>query len=96
MLANFIYTPSYLRFETALFIHQLIPEGVYPMTSVSSKRSRDFQTSFGVFSYQSFPLKNFFVDVEWREDSGHKFLVAKPWEAICDYIFFYKKNWICC
>lgn len=92
-LAQFIYGPSYISLESALSFHQLIPETVYTVTSTTGKRSKEFQTPLGVFSYLRLPLENFYTEVELIEENGHKFFMAKPWKAICDYVFCYKKNW---
>jgi predicted transcriptional regulator of viral defense system len=41
-IANRIYSPSYISFETALFWHGLIPESVYGITSASTRRTYKF------------------------------------------------------
>jgi hypothetical protein len=51
-LANLIYGPSYVSLEYALSHHGLIPERVETVTSVTTRRSRDFDTPFGTFSYR--------------------------------------------
>lgn len=92
-LAHHIYSPSYISLESALSYHQLIPEAVYTVTSVCTKRAKEFHTPFGVFSYMHLPNENFYIDVELITEDNHSFFVAKPWKAICDFIFCYKKNW---
>ena len=51
-LANLIYGPSYVSLDYALGYHGLIPERVERVTSVTTRRSREFVTPFGVFSYR--------------------------------------------
>lgn len=92
-LSQFIYGPSYISLESALSFHQLIPERVYTVTCATGKRSKEFQTPLGIFSYKHLPLENFYTEVYIFEEHGHKFFMAKPWRAICDYVFCYKKNW---
>lgn len=92
-LAQRIYYPSYVSLESALSFHQLIPEAVYTTTSVSTKRSKEFNTPIGVFSYLRIPLENFYLQVELIKENNYQFFMAMPWKAICDYIFCYKKNW---
>ena len=92
-LAQYIYGPSYISLESVLSFHQLIPEMTLTVTSVATKRSRHFMTPLGQFSFQHQPKKNFYIGVERIEEDGHLFLMAKPWKAICDYIFCYKKDW---
>jgi hypothetical protein len=91
-LAQIIYAPSYISLESALSYHQLIPEAVYGITSVCAKRSKSFATPLGTFSYLHIPLENFYTAVE-RITEPNLFFMAKPWKAICDYVFCYKKEW---
>ena len=92
-LAQYIYGPSYISLESALGFHGLIPEAVYEITSVCTKRSKVFNTPFGIFSYVHMPIENFYLDVEIVTEKNARFFIAKPWKAICDYIFCYKKEW---
>lgn len=92
-LAQYIYGPSYISLESALAYHGLIPEAVYTITSVCTKRSKEFHTPFGIFSYSHLPIENFYLDVELISIENYRFFMAKPWKAICDYLFCYKKEW---
>lgn len=92
-LAQYIYGPSYISLESALSFHQLIPEAVYTTTSVTSKRSKEFNTPLGVFSYQHVPQEQFYTEVVLITENNYSFFMAKPWKAICDYVFCYKKEW---
>jgi predicted transcriptional regulator of viral defense system len=92
-LAHHIYAPSYISLESALAYYQLIPEAVYVTTSVSIKRSKEFDTPVGKFTYLKLPTKNFYLNVELITTNNHRFLIAKPWKAIFDYVYGYKKDW---
>jgi predicted transcriptional regulator of viral defense system len=92
-LAQHVYGPSYISLESALSFHGLIPERVYSITSVTAKRAKEFNSPLGLFSYLHVPPENLLVGVELVNDNGYPFFVAKPWKAICDYMFCYKKNW---
>jgi len=93
-LAQRIYAPSYISFETALSYHELIPEGVYTVTSASVKRSRDFDTPLGRFSFNTLPQLGFFTAVSRVPLDTHRaFLMANPWKAILDLVYTQKKNW---
>ena len=92
-LAQYIYGPSYISLESALSFHQLIPEAVYTVTSVCSKRSKEFHTPLGQFSYLHLPIENFYLGVALIKQNGYSFFMAKPWKAICDFIYCYKKDW---
>lgn len=85
LLANLIYGPSYLSLEFALWHHGLIPERVEVFTSVTTGRSRHFDTPFGRFSYRQIPTQAFgagFQRVE--QEGGDSFLLAVPEKAVAD------------
>jgi predicted transcriptional regulator of viral defense system len=92
-LAQYIYGPSYISLESALSYHGLIPERVYTTTSVTGKRTKEFNTPLGTFSYLHLPSENLYTEVMLIKENNYQFLIAKPWKAICDYVYCYKKNW---
>ena len=53
MLANRIYEPSCISRESALAYYLVIPEPVLGVTSVSSRKTRQFDSEWGRFSYRS-------------------------------------------
>lgn len=91
-VAQYLYPPSYISFESALSYHQLIPEQVYTVTSASTKRSKEFKTPLGVFSYSRLPAENFYTEVELININNYRFFMAKPWKALCDYVYC-NKQW---
>lgn len=93
-LAQRIYGPSYVSLESALSHHGWIPEAVHSITSVSSKRSATFKTPLGPFVYYRIPSLPLFTAVERIEDESGSTLMARPWKAIADYIYVYKKDWL--
>jgi len=92
-IAQFIYGPSYVSLESALSFHQLIPEAVKVITCVASKRSRSFRTPEGVFNYRKTPLSNLYCQVKRYCNKDYQFLIAKPFKALCDYVYCYKKEY---
>jgi len=52
-IANRIYVPSYISYEMALSYYNLIPESVYDITSVSTRRTYNFNTLIASFSYRT-------------------------------------------
>lgn len=92
-LAQYIYGPSFISLESALSYHHLIPEAVYTTTSTTGKRSKEIETPLGHFSYQQVPLQDLYTEVVLIKENESTFLMAKPWRAICDYIYCYRKNW---
>ena len=59
-IANRIYGPSYVSLETALAHHHLIPESVYAITSVTTRRTYAFETPVSRFFYRTLLRRLFF------------------------------------
>ena len=87
LLANLIYGPSYISLEYALSYYGLIPEHVEAVTSVSTGRSRKFDTPVGLFIYREIPLRVFRIGMTRVENEGQPaFLIATAEKALCDKI----------
>lgn len=87
ILANLIYGPSCVSLEYALNYHGLTPEGSAALTSVTTKRGKQFQTPVGLFLYRTIPEDGFHVGVQRVElDDGRAFLLAGPEKALADKI----------
>ncbi len=84
-VANKIYSPSYVSLESSLSFHGLIPEGVMTVTSISSKRSKEFENELGIFSYSKDQKFNF-LGVERVVYNDSIFLMAEPTRALIDLI----------
>src|SRR3989344_7683405 len=52
-LANKLYEPSYISLEYVLNKYSLLSEGVYGLTSVSTRSTNFFNNDLGRFSYYS-------------------------------------------
>jgi len=50
--ANKIYSPSYISLEKALKVYNLIPEEIFQITSISTKKTTKFETDIGNFKYK--------------------------------------------
>lgn len=89
LLAEAIYGPSYLSFEFALSYHCLIPEAVYQYTSATfeKKRTKLFETPFGVFSYRDIPSPVFPLGVQMILQGENSFRLATPEKALCDELY---------
>jgi predicted transcriptional regulator of viral defense system len=87
LLANLIYGPSYLSLEYALQYYGLIPEKVESVTSVTTGRSRWFQTPAGMFTYRQIPVYALSTGMDRIElKDGTAFLIATPEKALADKI----------
>jgi predicted transcriptional regulator of viral defense system len=90
-LANLIYGPSYVSLEYALSYHGLIPERVETITSVTTRRSRDFDTPFGTFSYRMLNGPRYAVGAVLETAGKTSFLVASPEKELADQVWTDKR-----
>ena len=82
--ANLLVEPSYLSLEWALAHHGLIPEAVFTLTSVTTKRPGAFDTPVGSFRYRHVDRRHYWGYVT-AESEGASFLVASPEKALVDF-----------
>ena len=87
MLANRLYEPSYISLESALAYYHIIPESVLSVTSISSRKSKQFDSEWGIFYYRSVkPLYLFGYEViEIAPD--RKYSMASLEKAVLDYLY---------
>lgn len=86
LMANKIYTPSYVSLEMALAHYNLIPEAVYGITSVSSRKTNHFKNDFGEFIYRHIKPQLMF-GYKLISYNGQNFKIAEPEKAILDYLY---------
>ena len=86
-IANRIYNPSYISLEMALSYYRLIPEGVYGITSISTRRTYRFKTPIAEFIFHTLHRKYFFGYVI-REYNGKHFKIASLEKAVLDFLYF--------
>lgn len=87
LIANKLYSPSYLSLEFALAYHHLIPETVYALTSVTPKATRQFQVEHQTYQYSRIRKSLYWG---YRADSyeGEVVWMAEPEKALLDYLYF--------
>lgn len=86
MIANHLYTPSYVSMQTALRYYGLIPEAVYTTQSMTLKHTRSFDTPIGRFEYQMMSREAFHIGITSINKQSYTFLMATPEKALCDLI----------
>jgi hypothetical protein len=85
LVANVLFGPSYVSLDFALSWHALIPEGVVEVSSVTPRRTREFLTPVGQFSYTHLPLPAYGMGVRIEKTpEGASYLMASPEKALCD------------
>ncbi|MDR3053083.1 MAG: hypothetical protein LBU48_04415 [Coriobacteriales bacterium] len=87
LIANHLYGPSYVSLETALWQYGLIPERVYLIRSMTTKRAKNFATPVGDFEYTKVPGDYFQVGLrQVIINDRYVFLMATPEKALCDLV----------
>lgn len=86
-LANFLYYPSYISFETALNFFGLISQFPYEITSATNKKTKKKKYNNKIFTYIHLDKKLFF---------GYKkvgnFLIAYKEKALLDQLYLVSKG----
>lgn len=88
LIANRIYSPSYISFESAFAQYGLIPEGVYAITSVSSKKTANFKTPIAEFLYRKM-APDLIFGYRLEESVNQKYRIAEMEKALLDYLYFH-------
>lgn len=86
-VANLIYGPSYISLDFALSFHGLIPERVDIVTSVTTRRSRSFETPLGNFSYRMLHEARYTTGAILEARGKTTFLIATPEKALVDKVW---------
>jgi predicted transcriptional regulator of viral defense system len=91
MVANRIYEPSYVSLESALAYYEIIPETVLGVTSVSSRKTKQYESDWGVFSYRSVKPQ-YMIGYQVIENTpGIKFKIANLEKALLDYLYLHSE-----
>lgn len=86
LIANKIYSPSYISLEMAFSYYNLIPESVYGITSVTSLKTKSFKTKFGKFSYRHIKPELLF-GYKLAQHGNYNYKIAEIEKVLLD--FFY-------
>ena len=91
MLANLVYGPSILSINYALAWYGLIPERVDMLTSITSGRSRHFNTPLGRFSYTHLSQERFGFGATIQKSNTGNWLITEPIKALADKVWTDKR-----
>lgn len=87
LLANHLFGPSYVSFDSALSFYGLIPERVYEVTSATTKRTERLNTSIAAFSFTWLPLPYYSFGIRHLELGNEQhILIASSEKALFDKI----------
>jgi predicted transcriptional regulator of viral defense system len=87
LIANRLYEPSYISFDTALSFYGIIPETVYAITSVTTKTTREFKVENIRFLYHKLK-KEVYTGYKAIKYLDSTILIATPEKALVDYLYF--------
>lgn len=91
LLANLIYGPSFIGLDYALSYYGLIPEKVKTITSITSGRSRSFDTPIGRFSYTQISKERFPLGAEIKNSGQGNWLITEPLKTLADKVWTDKR-----
>ena len=86
LIANKIYKPSYVSFESALSFYKFIPESIFAVTSANSRNTYTFKTHYGEFIYKKIKPKLMF-GYKTVTSKNYSFNIAEGEKAILDYLY---------
>ncbi len=86
LISNRIYQPSYISLETALRYYNLIPENVYTVTAVSSKRTYLFNSVIANFQYRKIKPGLIF-GYKAIKNKNFSYKIAEIEKTILDYFY---------
>jgi len=87
-IANRLYSPSYVSLESALSYYQIIPEAVYEITSVSTRRTYSYSTRLGKFQYRTIKPSVFF-GYQIVTFNSKAFKIADMEKAVLDFFYLH-------
>ncbi len=85
-IANKIYHPSYVSLESALDYYGVIPEAVFTITSMTSRKTERFQNKQSTYSYKSIK-KELFFGYRLQKEKNFTFKIATLEKALLDKLY---------
>lgn len=86
IISNKIYEPSYISLESALNYYGIIPEAVLKFTSITTRKTNNFETDFGTYTYRSV-RNDLFFGYKLIEQDNIGIKIAEPEKVILDYLY---------
>jgi len=88
LVANFLYSPSYVSLESALSYYGIIDQFPYQITSVTFKKNKTIETENKKFSFNHIK-ENLFTDYKKTQEG---YLIASLQKAVFDLIYLVYKG----
>jgi len=87
-LANFIYQPSYISFESALNFYGILSQFPYEVTSATSKKTKE-----KIFQGKVFTFTHIKKELFWGYQKKQDFIIAFPEKAFLDQLYLAAKGY---
>lgn len=85
--ANKMYSPSYVSLESGFAYYNLIPEGVFTTTSVTTKNTANYNTRIGNFDFKHIK-EDLFFGYRLVQKQGFTFKIAEAEKVVLDFFYF--------
>lgn len=85
-ISNCLCRPSYVSLESALSHHGLIPEAVFSVQNITTRKTISYETVSGKFVYRSIK-PNLYFGYEVDKSQSIPVLIASPEKAILDFLY---------
>lgn len=87
LLANHLYGPSYVSLDSALFHWGLIPERVFEVSSMTTRKSKRVTAQDVVYTFTHLPIAYYPLGIQSLAlTEKQTVLIASPEKALCDKI----------
>jgi len=86
VIANKIYSPSYIGLESALSYYGLIPETVFQINSITTRKTKMLKSKIAQFSYHS-THRWLFWGYNLENHSTNSFFISDIEKTILDYLY---------
>lgn len=87
-LANFMYQPSYVSFESALNFYGILSQFPYEVSSATTKK-----TAGKIFQGKAFIYTHIKKDLFWGYEKKEDFIIAFPEKALLDQLYLGAKGY---
>jgi len=91
LVANHLYSPSYVSLQYALRQYGLIPERVMLITNITTCHARSFSNALGMFTYHNVSRAYFALGITSNTEGLSSYMIATPEKALVDTILFTTK-----
>lgn len=87
LAANHLYGPSYVSLEFMLAHYGMIPERVVQVTSVTTRRGKQYENELGRFSFQRVPAAYYAQGIDYvKANERVGYMAASREKALCDWL----------